>query len=82
MSLLIAAIALIYAVSKAHHIQTVNGQTISVYEDENEYTTRENALSLNDLNFKVAFRFQRAGSLKNLEDPRYLRTYIGLTGWD
>ena len=81
MSLLIAAIALIYAISKAHHIQNVNGQTISMYEDENDHQTKDNPLNLNEREIRIAFRFAKGYSpFYNIEDTRYVRTIVRLTG--
>ena len=51
MTLIIAIIALIYALSKAAHIQSYKGQTISSFEEENEYRTHDNAINLGDRNF-------------------------------
>ena len=82
MTMLIAIIALVYAISKANHIQTVNGQEISSYEDENEYRTRENQLNLNERNFRVAFKYGHALPHYSLDDPRYIRRIIRTWSWD
>ena len=50
-------IVLVYAISKTTHLQSVTGQTISMYY-ENQETSRENQLNLNDRNFRIAFSFE------------------------
>ena len=44
--MMIAIVTLIYAVSKAHHVQHVNGQTVSMYEVEHEYVSKDNPLMI------------------------------------
>ena len=89
MTLLIAIVAMIYATSKARHIQTVNGQTISTYEIDGENRTPDSALNLNDRDFRIAFKFgSNWPPFESLHDPRYVRLFArtqttdGVTGWE
>ena len=81
--MMIAIVTLIYAVSKAHHVQQVNGQTISMYEVESEHKTIDNPLNLNDRNIRMAFRFNDGLPPYNaLNDPRYVRSIIRFVHWN
>ena len=84
MSVLILIIALVYAISKAHHIQAVNGQTVSSFEDENEYQSLDHQLNLNEKNFRVAFSYKQIKplTLQSLDDPRYIRRFIRTWSWN
>ena len=84
MSMLILIIALVYAISKAHHIQAVKGQTVSTFEEENEYNSLDNQLNLNERNFRVAFAYRSISSKPffSFNDPRYVRRVIRTWGYD
>ena len=79
LSLISAVIVLIYAASKTSHIQSVTGQTISMYETAQE-TSLENKLNLNDRNFRIAFSFEHFGTGKLVNDPRYVRWIFRISG--
>ena len=81
--MMIAIVTLIYALSKAHHVQQVNGQTISMYEVEQEYKSKDNPLNLNDRNIRMAFRFVEGLYPYNAyNDPQYVRPMSRIVQWD
>ena len=84
MTMLILIIALVYAISKAHHIQTVNGQTVTSFEEENEYRSQDHPLNLNARNFRLAFNYRQIVpyTLYSLDDPRYIRRVIRTKTWN
>ena len=72
LTLISAIVVLIYAATKASHMQSVAGQTISMYF-ESQDTTRENPMNLNERNFNIAFSFEKLLAMKLVNDPRYVR---------
>ena len=81
MSLLIAIIALIYAVVKAGHIQTVNGQSISTFEVDGENRSPDDPLNLNEKNFRIAFAYYTGYEpFRSIDDPRYMRLFFRAHG--
>ena len=72
LTLICSAVALIYAITKASHLQSISGQTVSQYTEYQE-TSPDNPLNLNDRNFRIAFSFEESESRKFIYDPRYVR---------
>ena len=79
LTLISAVIVLIYAISKTTHLQSVTGQTISMYF-ESQDTSKENLLNLNEREFRIAFSFENFATKQLMGDPRYVRWIIRMMG--
>mgnify|MGYP001485282626 CR=1 FL=1 len=77
LSLIITVVVLIYATAKSSHLQSVSGQTISVY-DENHDHDHKNPLLLNDIGFRFAVSFESVVGKKAKNDPRFLRWIVSI----